>query len=121
MLFPPRLIRELKTITAMVKIYCCNHHDCPKGSICKSCAEFLEYAEYRLTHCPFNERKPTCGKCTIHCYNKEMQTKAKEIMRYSGPRMLWNHPIMALFHLIDSRKRVPELQSSRTKKCHQIK
>lgn len=122
MLRPPRLSRELKTIAAMVKIYCRKHHTGLKGSICKDCKDFLNYAEQRLAHCPFREQKPTCGKCTIHCYHKAMQAKAKKIMRYSGPRMLWTHPIMALRHLLDGRKALPELQSCRqAKKIHQIK
>lgn len=110
MLLPHRLARELKTITAMVKIYCRNHHNLSKRALCKDCGDFLIYAEQRLSRCPFKEQKPTCGKCTIHCYNSAMQTKAKQIMRHSGPRMIWNHPIMALFHLLDGKKRIPDLR-----------
>ena len=122
MLQPPRLSRELKTITAMVKIYCRKHHVCRKGTVCEDCTEFLKYAEQRLTHCPFEEQKPTCGKCSIHCYKKQMQDKAKQIMRFSGPRMLWKHPIMAFFHVLDGRKKAPDLQSCRrAKKIHPIK
>ena len=122
MLQQPRLSRELKTIAAMVIIYCCKHHDVQKGTLCEDCKEFIQYAERRLAKCPFKEQKPTCGKCTIHCYQKAMQAKAKEIMRYSGPRMLWTHPIMAFCHLLDGRKALPELKSCRrAKKTHQIK
>ena len=122
MLLPPRLRRELKTITAMVKIYCRNHHDRPKGAVCGSCTEFLEYAEHRLSRCPYKEKKPTCGKCTIHCYNKVMQAKARQVMRYSGPRMLWSHPILAFFHLLDGRRKTAEFRSChRTVKNNQIK
>lgn len=118
---PPRLTRESKTITAMVKIYCRNNHDSRKGTICESCNEFLEYAQKRLSHCPFQEQKPTCGKCTVHCYKKEMQSRARKIMRYSGPRMIWNHPLMAFLHLLDGIKRVPDLQSCRQVKINQPK
>jgi hypothetical protein len=115
-----RIARELKTIAAMVKIYCRKNHISPKGTVCEDCTEFLKYAEQRLTHCPFKDQKPTCGKCTVHCYKKEMQAKAKQIMRYSGPRMLWRHPIMACCHLLDSRRKVAEIRSGqRTKKIHQ--
>ncbi len=105
-----RLDREFKTISAMVKIYCRQHHDHPvtrAGELCEDCSQFLEYAGQRLAHCPFAEQKPTCGNCTIHCYRQEMRAKAKQIMRYSGPRMLWRHPIMAFFHLLDGRKKPP--------------
>jgi uncharacterized protein YbbK (DUF523 family) len=120
MLLSPRLARELKTITAMVKIYCRNHHNFSKETVCEGCTVFLEYAEQRLSHCPFKEQKPTCGKCTIHCYNKEMQAKARQIMRYSGPRMLWNHPIMAFFHLLDGKKRVPNPRFCRKTEKNQL-
>lgn len=103
-----RLDRELKTIAVMVNIYCHDHHKSAAtqaNTPCEDCSRFLEYARQRLAHCPFAEQKPTCGNCTIHCYKKEMQDKAKQIMRYSGPRMIWRHPVMALFHLLDSRKK----------------
>ena len=112
----PRLARELKTITAMVKLYCREHHHSPTADICEECREFLSYAEKRLAHCPFDESKPTCGKCAIHCYKKDMQAKAKQIMRYSGPKMIWQHPILAFYHLLDSRKNAPDIQS-----CHSAK
>ncbi len=113
MFMTPRLARELKTITAMVKIYCRKNHNCPKGTVCQSCADFLEYAQKRLARCPFKEQKPACGNCTIHCYKKEMQARARKIMRYAGPRMIWHHPSMALYHLLDGRKKVPDLRSYR--------
>jgi hypothetical protein len=113
MSIPPRLTREKKTITAMVKIYCRSHHAYPEGSLCQDCCEFLLYAEKRLSYCPFAEKKPTCGQCPVHCYKEDMQEKAKEIMRFSGPRMLWRHPIMAIFHFLDGMKKVPNLQSCR--------
>ncbi len=109
----PRIARELRTITAMVKIYCRKNHNSPKGAVCQSCAEFLEYAQKRLARCPFKEHKPTCGTCTIHCYQKEMQSKAREIMRFSGPRMIWHHPSLALYHLLDGRKKASDLRRSR--------
>lgn len=117
----PHLAREFKTITAMVKIYCRNNHHCTTASsVCEDCSEFIKYARQRLSHCPFEEQKPTCGKCTIHCYKKEMQTKAKQVMRYSGPRMVWNHPLLAFCHLLDGRKKVPDLRScQQAKKKHQ--
>ena len=107
-----RINRELKTIAAMVKIYCRHHHDYPvmhAGDLCEECARFLEYAGKRLVLCPFAQQKPTCGNCTVHCYKKEMQAKAKQIMRYSGPRMIWSHPQMAFFHLLDGRKKAQDI------------
>jgi hypothetical protein len=31
-----------------------------------------------------------------------MRERIKQVMRYSGPKMTFRHPILALFHVIDS-------------------
>jgi len=104
-----RIRREKKTIDAMVHIYCKNHHD-THGEICTECADFLAYAFMRLDKCPFQEKKSTCGKCTIHCYRPDMKEKVKKVMRYSGPRMIIHHPILALHHVWDGRTKPPTLK-----------
>jgi hypothetical protein len=110
--YNPRLKRELKTIAAMVQIYCRNHHTTGDDDIvCQDCSEFLHYAEKKLNRCPFQQSKPTCANCTIHCYKNLMRDKARKIMRYSGPKMIRHHPILAISHLLDSRKK-PERASS---------
>ena len=114
-----RLDRELKTIIAMVRIYCRRHHAAASAhndEFCAECRIFVAYARQRLSHCPYGDQKPTCGNCPIHCYKKSMQDQAQKIMRYSGPKMAWRHPLMAYFHLIDSRKKPPP----RDKSNHQI-
>ncbi|MCG9748130.1 nitrous oxide-stimulated promoter family protein [Shewanella sp. cp20] len=103
-----KLLREFKTIAAMVHIYCKDH--CPaKGDVpnCPECSEFLEYAHTRLDRCPYGQDKPTCNKCPVHCYKPEPKAKAREIMIYAGPRMLLPHPIMAIRHLWAERGPVP--------------
>jgi len=34
-------------------------------------------------------------------------------MRYSGPRMLLHHPVLAVMHLFDGRKPAPTLRKKR--------
>lgn len=104
----PRLARELHTIEAMIALYCRAHHK-PHARLCLDCSELLQYAGKRLGHCPFQENKPTCGKCTIHCYKPELREAIRRVMRYAGPRMMFRHPIMALHHLFDGRRKLPEL------------
>lgn len=104
----PRVRSELKTIKAMITIYCRAHHE-PGRELCRDCSQLLEYAGKRLNLCPFQEAKPTCGKCTVHCYKPEMRETIRKVMRYAGPRMLLHHPLMALRHLLDSRRKAPEL------------
>lgn len=99
-----RLEREKKTVELMLRIYCKDHHH-PADGLCLDCRELLNYALKRLTHCKFGEGKPTCGKCTVHCYKPEMRQRIIEVMRYAGPRMPLNHPIIAIRHLIDGFKK----------------
>ncbi|MFX0038864.1 MAG: nitrous oxide-stimulated promoter family protein [Promethearchaeota archaeon] len=93
-----RLEKEKKTIRTMIGMYCKNNHD-SNGEFCDNCLELSEYAIKRLNYCQFDENKPTCEKCPIHCYKPVMREKIREIMRYSGPRMIYTHPIMGFRHL----------------------
>lgn len=103
-----RMKREKETIDHMVELYCRKHHG-THGELCSDCAEFKEYAHLRLNKCPFQEKKSTCGKCLIHCYKPDMREKARIIMKYSGPRLLLYHPMLALHHLWDGRRKPPTL------------
>ena len=99
-----RLKRERHTIRVMIEIYCHDHHGHPRNSpdtLCASCEALLAYANKRIDHCPFQSDKPTCAKCPIHCYKPDMREKVREVMRYSGPRMMRRHPLLSIFHLID--------------------
>ena len=105
----PRLARELKTIDAMIGIYCRRQHGSEKD-LCPDCQEVLDYATVRLEKCPFQEEKPTCANCTVHCYRSDMRERVREIMRYSGPHMSYRHPILAFMHLaVDNRREAPTL------------
>jgi len=102
----PRMKRERRTIECMINIYCRDHHH-PKGVLCDECQELLEYARFRLKNCPFQENKTTCGNCPIHCYKPKMREKVREVMRYSGPRMIRHHPLLAVGHMIDGLRKEP--------------
>ena len=43
-----------------------------------------------------------CAVCPTHCFQTLMRARIKAAMRYSGPRMLFRHPILALLHQWDS-------------------
>jgi len=111
---PPRLQSEKTGIRAMVAIYCRAHHGSGQKEMCRDCQEVLVYAETRLTHCPFQENKPTCGNCTVHCYKPVLRERIRRIMRFAGPRMIWRHPLMAIRHLIDSRRPAPALGAAQS-------
>ena len=101
---------ELKTIKLMTIIYCQAHHQgcvCD-DDLCDDCAAFIKYAEQKLDRCVYGELKPACKTCPIHCYKPDQKEQARLIMRYSGPRMLMKHPILAIKHLIKANKQFPK-------------
>lgn len=110
----PHLQREVKTIRAMVRIYCRDRHG-RRESLCEECSRLAAYAEKRLDKCPFGEDKPVCNRCTVHCYSPKMREQVRVVMRYAGPRMLWRHPLLAIGHLLDGRRPTPVLAGKPTR------
>jgi len=88
-------------MSALVRIYCRDHHN-PGAGLCPECRQFLAYASLRLERCRFGAEKPTCARCPVHCYQRDRRDQVRRIMRYAGPRMLWEHPLLSLRHWLDS-------------------
>lgn len=99
-----RIDSQKKTVDVMIRIYCKKKHHSSHG-LCADCEQLLGYAHKRLDYCRFGNDKGICGKCPIHCYKPEMREKIQEVMRFSGPRMVYSHPIMAFQHLLDGMKK----------------
>ena len=94
--------KEAEVVEKMIWLYCRKKHADGSG-LCPECKELLAYAKKRSELCPFMKEKSFCSNCKVHCYTPPMQEKIREVMRFSGPRMLLYHPGMALWHLISSR------------------
>ena len=90
--------QEKRVVSQMVHLYCRKQHHRP--DLCPDCREVLAYAIDRSDHCPFMESKTFCSNCKVHCYRPEMRKKIHEIMRFSGPRMLLYHPVLAVSHML---------------------
>ena len=101
-----RLAREAQTLQAMFVLYCRGQHG-SRATLCAECRDLQEYSLSRLKACPFQQGKTTCAKCPIHCYRLEMRARIKKVMRFAGPRMLLNHPILTLRHYLDSLREEP--------------
>ena len=101
-----RMIKEKNTLKDMIRLYCKDKHH-SKNDLCDECNELINYAFERLDKCPFGEEKTTCAKCPVHCYKPLMREKIRDVMRYSGPRMLYRHPVNTLFHYIKGLKKEP--------------
>lgn len=95
--------REKKVITEMVKLYCRKNHK--NGELCDECNEVLNYSLKRIDNCKFMETKTFCSNCKSPCYSLKMKEKIKQIMKFSGPRMLFYHPLLVIYHIISGLKK----------------
>lgn len=99
-----RFDRERHTVAAMIRLYCQQQHG-SSDHLCAECAELWDYVQCRLERCPFQEDKPACAKCPVHCYQPARRAQIQAVMRYAGPRMLWHHPMLAIRHWLDGTKK----------------
>lgn len=103
--------REIRTVGLMIELYEKHHPEIDSKDKYK---RLFDYAINRLERCYFGEEKPACKHCPIHCYQPARREEIKAIMRWSGPRMLLRHPILAIRHLIDDHRPVPDYPASKT-------
>ncbi len=99
MLSERELRRREKVLHTMIHLYCRARH---MGSekLCPSCSDLFSYAAEKMRTCPSLDRGMFCSSCEVHCYGEKEREQIREIMRYSGPRMMLHHPLMALSHLL---------------------
>ena len=95
-----KIEKEKRISFLMIDLYYKKHKELSNGEK----EELKKYVELRLNKCPFQENKTFCSNCKIRCYKKDMQEKIIMVMRYSGPRMILYHPILAIRHLRESKR-----------------
>lgn len=103
--------REKETVALMIRLYCQKKHG-TKNGLCPDCQTLHDYAMHRSDVCPFMETKTFCSNCKVHCYRKDMREKIREVMRFSGPRMIFHHPVMAVRHVIESNNEKRRLEKA---------
>lgn len=97
--YDSKVNKEKKVVKLMIMIYCKGHkHHVHSDKVCQSCNDLIEYVDKRIELCPFMEAKSYCNNCRVHCYKANMRAQIKEVMRYSGSRMIFYHPIIAIDH-----------------------
>ena len=99
--------KEQYVVEEMIRLYCRKKHPKEKrqeGQMCPECQKLSDYAKQRSKKCPFMEEKTFCANCKVHCYKPEMREQIRQVMRFSGPRMLLYHPVLAIWHLVCSNK-----------------
>lgn len=114
---PVDLRRDLKTLAMFINLYCrCKHGERDRQEVelkthnvreiagrpiilCEECRKLLIHAYVKRTHCPMHP-KPQCKHCPSHCYHPVYREKIREVMRYSGKKMLLGGRLDYLFHLL---------------------
>ena len=91
--------KELKIVKTMIMMYCHKKHRFKRKKLCNDCDELYQFVEMKRNKCPFGDEKGFCANCKIHCYksNDVMREKIRIVMRYSGPRLMFTHPIMSSY------------------------
>ena len=101
---------DIRLIGTFVEVYCRGRHgtkeratvQLPGGlksvNLCPDCAEFMQYAVARRIKCPLEAEKPTCKHCRVHCYAPKQRALVREIMGYSGRRMILRGRLDYLWH-----------------------
>ena len=108
------LAHDLKTLELFIRIYCHAHHAERKPvtlkgfdfvaiagrvpELCPECTRLLAHAFVKRAHCPMDP-KPQCKDCPSHCYQKAYREKIREVMRFSGQRMVLRGRVDYLLHL----------------------
>ncbi len=109
-----REMKDLRVLAVFTEFYCRSLHagekeplkDCGladgafrKIRLCTECREFLSYAVNRRIRCPLDP-KPSCKHCHIHCYRPGHREKVREIMRFSGKRLIRRGRLDLLWHYL---------------------
>ena len=86
----------------MIELYCKKNHraKCNSNGLCPECEQLSNYAKSKIEKCPFMASKTFCSNCKVHCYGKVQREQIRQVMRFSGPRMLFYYPRLALWHVV---------------------
>ncbi len=89
---------EKHTVEKMVSLYCRRSEG--NKELCSTCKDLLDYAYNRLDDCIYGNSKPPCNRCSTYCYKPAMRDRIKQVMRFSGPRLMLYAPVATLKHML---------------------
>ncbi len=71
---------------------------------CSECLDLEKYSHMRLDRCPYGDSKGFCAHCPTQCYGKLQKEQMKTVMKFSGPYMLFCHPLKFIQHIYGTLK-----------------
>lgn len=114
---PPAVRKDLKTLALFIRVYCQHKHtDQPRAKVelknfdipaiagrdlqlCETCTKLLTHAWVKRSMCPM-EPKPACKHCPNHCYHPTYRQMIREVMKFSGRKMVLSGRLDMLYHLL---------------------
>lgn len=111
-----KLRRDLSTLVKFVEVYCRNLHEhTPKEDarlkvphldvlsdravdLCPACIKLLAHAVVKRERCRLDP-KPACKRCPSHCHRPRYREDIREVMKYSGRRLMLSGRLDYLWHL----------------------
>jgi hypothetical protein len=112
-----KLQRDLHVLVKFVEVFCADHHD-PKAihsiplrmhnlpemesrqvHLCPQCTKLLQHAMVKRVNCTMSP-KPACKRCPRHCYAPVYRQQMREVMRYSGRKLVLSGRLDYLWHLL---------------------
>ena len=111
------MYHDLKTLALFIDLYCrYKHPESPRTQVdlrthdvkliagktvvlCPECTKLLAHAFVKRSHCPMHP-KPMCKHCPSHCYHPTYRAQIREVMKFSGRKMLLSGRLDYLFHLL---------------------
>ncbi len=103
-------VRDLKVLVKFIGIYCGAMHgadireviELPSclgkpAPLCSECSALVVYGIQKRRLCPLNP-KPSCRRCSIHCYSSRYRRRIKEIMAFSGRRTILRGRLDYIWH-----------------------
>lgn len=116
-----RRLHEKLLVQVMLRLYCrnCGHQDTvtvfdedirrwsapiwrrrfQTVQLCEDCRDLLLIGWRHTNHCPRMAEKTFCHHCPKPCYRKNDEERIKAVMRQSGRRLLWTHPLLSIRQL----------------------
>jgi hypothetical protein len=111
------LRRDLRILARFIAVYCDGLHPAADRTaielksldveallrepvhLCPGCAKLLIHAFTKRMHCPLDP-KPVCKHCPQHCYHPRYRAAIREVMKYSGRKLVLSGRIDYLLHLL---------------------
>lgn len=97
-----KINKEKDIVKTMIAMYSKGHDKVPFDEN-KEMQNLYAYCQLKLSKCPFKDKKKFCSNCTIHCYEITRRNQIKKVMKYSGPRMIFKHPILLIKHCLQKK------------------